>query len=450
MSESLRDIFVELGLEVDGKAFATADKLIEGLLHGASGLVTAFAAVGAGMLAAAGFTAHTADHIDELSQSLGVSSDELQRLGYAASFSSLSMEDVGRSMKFLAKHGVKDARAELLRLADEFAAMPDGTNKTRIALERLGKTGAGMIPMLNEGRATLEEMFAEAPVLDKETIRSGVVLSDAITRIQAALKKLTFMVGAPLLAPLGRLAEGIVKWFRANEELIKSKVTRFVEEFAAAAKGAFTVLSTAWRGLDMIAESLGGWENVLTAATLAWVGFTSALMSPIAGIGLLLLLLDDVAGYFDGRDSLTGDAVKGWNRLMAEFMNPPDWKSSTLYLIFQWITQQLHDAAATFDVLVAKVRGDKNGPTMMTTAEHEQDAKDTERYNGLLASGRVAPPIVGTHGTDAASLAALGAQVNNTLTVNVNGAGDPKAVAEHVGDAIAEHFGIVDEAYRGH
>ena len=441
----VRELFVELGLDLDEGTFAKGEKALAAIRTGALGVVSAFVSVGAALVSAAGFTARTADHVDELSQSLGVSADELQRIGYAAGFSSLSIEQVGQSMKFLAKHGVKDIQGELLKLADQFSRMPNGGEKTRLALEKLGKSGTDLIPMLNEGRAKLEELFAEAPVLDAETIRAGVELSDSITRIQGALKKLVFAVGAPLLKPLGEVADRLVRWFRANEKLIKGRVVEFVEGFKTAVEGLGSVLSRLWFILDNTVQLLGGWEGVLASATAGLLAFGIAVNAPLAGLAAFLLILDDVFGYFEGKDSVTGDLIGAWKKFIAEMFSAPSWQDSEFVTFLKWVAEKIEwiekkakSIGGYFASDIPKVQIPFVNDAPTDTNPNNKNALGY--FMHLAGIERQAPTTFAPAPTGAVNK-------TNNVEINVNGAGDPKAVAQKVREEVSYLFEGADEVY---
>jgi hypothetical protein len=446
----LRELVIALGLDVDGAAFSQAEKAIMGLKSGAMGVVAAIGAVGVGLATAAGFTAKTADRVDELSQSLGVSADELQRLGYAAGFSGLSMEQVGQSMKFLAKSGVKDVRGELLRLSDQFSKMPNGGEKTALALKKLGRQGADLIPMLNEGREKLEELFAEAPVMDPDTIRSGVELADAVTRIQGALKKFVFMVGAPLLKPLGQLATTLVKWFNANEKLINHGVLVFVEHFKGVVEGLWSVVARAARGFDMLAQALGGWGKVIAVAAAGLGVFAIALNPITAGLGLLLLILDDVAGYFEGKDSVTGDLIKGWKDLMKLMFEAPNAEDSALVKFLKATGEELMKirdfAIETARVIKALTGKDAVGATSMTSAERTANRSEWQTVMEMQKQRGITMPTVNQ--TDVGPGSGW-RPVNkiDKVEIKVDGSKDPKATAEAVRDELGALLEMTHEVY---
>ncbi|MFK5283958.1 hypothetical protein ACI3PL_30705, partial [Lacticaseibacillus paracasei] len=50
----------------------------------------------------------------------------------------------------------------LAQVFDKFAAMPDGIEKTALAVHIFGRSGATLIPLLNEGTQGLSAMSEEA------------------------------------------------------------------------------------------------------------------------------------------------------------------------------------------------------------------------------------------------------------------------------------------------
>jgi hypothetical protein len=139
----LRELVVALGLDVDAAAFEAGEKAISALTSERYwGRKLPSLPWVSGWSPRPATPRTPADHIDELSQSLGVSTDALQRLGYAAGFSSLSMEDLGPAVSHLAKHGVKDIQGEFLKLADQMQRMPNDGKRVQFALEKLGRSRA--------------------------------------------------------------------------------------------------------------------------------------------------------------------------------------------------------------------------------------------------------------------------------------------------------------------
>jgi len=111
-----------------------------------------------------------ADEMNDLSAKVGIGIKELAGYKLAAEQSGTSLESVAKGIKGLATYfnehsdrlkaaGItaKTADEAMIQLADTFAAMPDGLQKTTLATQLFGKAGMEMIPMLNLGSQGLQE-----------------------------------------------------------------------------------------------------------------------------------------------------------------------------------------------------------------------------------------------------------------------------------------------------
>ena len=111
-----------------------------------------------------------ADEMQDLSQRVGVNIKNLATWELAAKQSGTSLESLAKGIKglsgFIIENGAAlkkagidatDANGALIQLADLFQAMPDGVEKTALAVKLFGKSGMEMIPMLNQGSKGLQE-----------------------------------------------------------------------------------------------------------------------------------------------------------------------------------------------------------------------------------------------------------------------------------------------------
>lgn len=126
-------------------------------------------------------TIDAADGMNDLSQKVGIGIRQLAGWTLAANQSGTSMESVARGIKglsgYMVEHGDKlraagitatDANGAMIQLADLFSALPDGVQKTTLAVQLFGKAGMDMIPMLNQGSAGLAEAQEKADAYGKK------------------------------------------------------------------------------------------------------------------------------------------------------------------------------------------------------------------------------------------------------------------------------------------
>lgn len=122
-------------------------------------------------------TIDAADGMNDLSQRVGIAVADLAKYQLSADQSGTTMESLAKGIKGvagnLAEHGKELAAAGITattadgamsQLADVFANMPDGMEKTTLAVKLFGKAGMDLIPMLNtgsEGLSTAAEKSAK-------------------------------------------------------------------------------------------------------------------------------------------------------------------------------------------------------------------------------------------------------------------------------------------------
>lgn len=167
-------------------AFASAKKSLGSLNESIGSIQNGFnsvigAAVVGSLVNFVKGTIDAADGLNDLSQQVGIGIQDLATWTLAANQSGTSIESVAKGVKglsaYIVEHGDKlraagitatDANGALIQLADLFSAMPDGVQKTALAVQLFGKAGMDMIPMLNMGSKGLAEAQEKAEAYGKK------------------------------------------------------------------------------------------------------------------------------------------------------------------------------------------------------------------------------------------------------------------------------------------
>jgi hypothetical protein len=306
----VRELAARLGLDVDGAAFQAGDAALSLLRGGLVAIGTLAAAAATGLAAAAAKTAAYADETYKASQRTGIAVDELQALQYAAERADVGVGMLQAALRHMANKGVKDFSAELRTVADQMQKMPDGGAKAKYAIEKLGRAGMMMIPMLNKGSAGLDEMMQKARdmglVLGPETQQRGEELKDAIEDVQGYLRGLTYAIGGPALKPIRAFLERMSAWIKANRELIAQRAEQAVEAFSGALSVALKLLEPVADIVFRIVEFLADKQGALVVAGVA----LGAIFAPaLTGAIALLAIIEEVWGWMTGkRNTVLEDA----------------------------------------------------------------------------------------------------------------------------------------------
>ena len=221
---ALSEIGLRLKAYGSNDARAALDKVTKGVggldksavlaTKGLSSMLGVFAGGAAIGAAVRGFTSLTKslDDVAKKSQQVGLSTEGFSTLVYQADLANVSVENLEVALsgfsKILAevdKGGTKGAKVlqalgvtaeqgtmpAIYKVADAFAAMEDGVEKTAVAQALFEESGRKLIPLLNQGSAGLREQADEAArlglVLDKETSEAASRLNSNMTRLTACL-----------------------------------------------------------------------------------------------------------------------------------------------------------------------------------------------------------------------------------------------------------------------
>jgi hypothetical protein len=181
-----------------------------------------------------------------------------------------------------------------MRIADRFQAMPDGAQKTGLAMKVFGmRSGPQLIPFLNEGSAGIAKLRKEfvdlGGQIDGKTIAQFEEFDDTQNRMKVALSGLRNEFATALLPHLQRGATSVLNWVKANRQLLSQKVESFVRNIVGAGRALFSVLSTVVNVVGKVTGALGGTERTVKLLVSAFLAFkTLGMIQLFAGMILKL------------------------------------------------------------------------------------------------------------------------------------------------------------------
>lgn len=370
------ELVAKLGIDVDKASVNKADAVISGLgstfadMAKAAGV--AFGAAAAGLAVMVKQSVNAADEIGDTAERLGVTTDALQKLSYAANQSDVPLDTLAVGMKKLsvtfgqALQGnaqaikdlkgipLKDAAGNALSLTDAFAAVADKVQaaggpmqQAAVAAQVFGeRAGPGLVSLLRKGGAGILALTQEAAalgiVLDKTLIAQAGDIDSEWKKITAVITGFRTEVSGALFPVISKLSKHIIEWFKANREILKQ---RFVGYAQTLAKGMVAVAEA----VMLVVDNLDKLKPILIVLTSLVLGFTIAVglastgmtlfssvsiaaalasaaawlvaaaplalmtLAVAALIGFLILLGDEIKTFYEGGDSMLGRLNKWFN-----------------------------------------------------------------------------------------------------------------------------------------
>lgn len=238
-----------------GRASQTASSSFDDIKASAKDM--AIAVAGALTIdAVAGFiddTAQAAIDVDNLSKTIGVNSQDIQKYQFMLMQSGIEADKFGDAMSGLnekileaateggdaerffkslgvnvkdASGNIKNANDVTLEIADAFSKMSDGAVKSSIASELMGDAGAELIPILNKGSKGLEELGDQAVkagyVMDEKAIKSAREYKQAMNLLEGQIHSAGTQVVSGMLPALSQVTSAMANSTTGTNLLEKS------------------------------------------------------------------------------------------------------------------------------------------------------------------------------------------------------------------------------------
>lgn len=312
------------------KNFKTTEATLKDFSENATSLGAMTFAPLAGVMASLGATVASSlssfveysTGVGDLAAKIGASAQDLQKFQYAALMSGSSGEDLAGAVEILGKNlgqvasgknkaipemfkqlGVslydanghlKTATELLPEIANCMRSQETATQKSYIATTLFGKSGQGLIQMLEQGSEGLNELANDAEhlgiVLEDDVLDVAGEYDDAMNRLQTSLQGVQFAIAQKVLPVLTPLVESLTECIAANREWIATSIADIAKDVANALKqidfkacitGAIDFAKKSYELFD----SLGGLKTVAIAVGAVFaLNFATSLISTISSI----------------------------------------------------------------------------------------------------------------------------------------------------------------------
>jgi hypothetical protein len=323
------------------KAEGDVAKFNKRAASGFAKLGKAFAAVG--VAAASGLAVlvkgsiDAADELGKTSDRLGISTRDLSALGFAAEQSGSSLgafekgaKNLSQSLASAAQGSGKAAKLfddlgisvtetdgslrgtiDVVRdLADRFSTLENGAEKSALAQELFGKSGAELIPLLNEGSEGLAAFAEQAEnlglIIEDKTARQAAEFNDNLNLLKKTQVGVVNQIGAQVLPILVQYSNRLVANATDGNKLAKS--TEFI---STGLKIILTVIESVIGVFKVLGETLGALLALIFDFGKQAIEVFKAFGRNISAVGKAFTqaLTGDFSGAFETIKASLGDVV---------------------------------------------------------------------------------------------------------------------------------------------
>lgn len=293
------------------------------VLTALTGTTALFSEMGDAMAKASARTGITAESLSELAYAAELSGSDLstlensirrmqKNLAEAANGSSSAAETLTQLGLSIADLQGKSPDAQFKLIADRLSQIQSPALRAALAMKIFGKTGAQLLPLIQDGAAGIEALQKEARdlglTMSSEDAKAAEALNDAMDRLWKVLKRSAFVIGSALAPAAEKIATLITttvarvnQWISQNKALIVSalKITAVVLGVGLALVGlgvSISLLGTVMGSLVTVAGAVGsaiGTIGAILAAVLSPIGLV---IGAVLALGAYLIYMSEIGG----------------------------------------------------------------------------------------------------------------------------------------------------------
>lgn len=346
-------------------------------------------------------TSAAGDRIDKQSQALGLSRKAYQEWDYILRQSGASIDDMGMAMKTmsaailensadtaagLSKLGLSAAQLsnmspeeQLETLVKAFQEMPEGAEKSRLAMQLFGRNAQSLMPLLNSASGSVDELRNRAHslglIMSDEDVDSAVAFGDALDDLNAVWTALKQKFGAQLLPgltkglvtlanALGRITNSLTEAFKTGDwkgvfATITEEIGNLLPQAIDALVGIITGL---FENVDEIVDLgisiIDGITDGITKAAPTLIAKLPGILSKMwesfksAGLKMGNLLIDAINSIFGTNiphlEVILEWVQKAWDDVSSAFATAAEWVGNAWNTTVNWIQTAWKDVSDAF------------------------------------------------------------------------------------------------------
>lgn len=200
-------------------------------------------------------TADYGDKVDKMSQKIGISAEAYQKWDYVMKRAGGNVDSLKMGMKTLSQQAEKNSDAfqklgisqeEVATLSKEdlfnktvqgLSQMKDSTERTALATQLLGRAGADMGPLLNQGSDAIKEQMEIAEkygmVMSDKAVKASADWNDSLTTLSMTTKGLKNRLMGEFLPSLTEVTNGLSAIFAGDYDKGIEEIAKGVENLTS-------------------------------------------------------------------------------------------------------------------------------------------------------------------------------------------------------------------------
>jgi hypothetical protein len=248
------------------------------------GVAGAMTAMGAAAYKMAGGFAEHGDKVAKTSDKLGITTDALQKLRYAAERSGVATGTLDTSLQRMVRRVAEAAKGtgmakaaiqeldlsalELKQLsadkvfgliADKMELVTNQQDKIRLSMKLFDTEGVALVNTLKGGSKALDQLGKDAVkvgyILNEKSLRSAEKNRDAYLNMSTSIKGLSYTISANLMPKFTEMFQKITRWISQN----KTQIGEWLDKFSNGISSLFSGAKKIGSVINTVVDATTGW-----------------------------------------------------------------------------------------------------------------------------------------------------------------------------------------------
>ena len=285
--------------------------------------------------------------IDDIANRTGATAESLSQLKYAAEQSGTSIEDIEKGMRMLADVQTEAARGgsaaakslarvglsakdleglspdqKLLAVAEALKNVEDPAERSSLAMDLLGKSGANLLPLMEDGAAGIQALMTEANALGMtlsgDQAKAAADFDDAWAKLKGTFGAVGKILGSVVMPYLTTFINIVLQAIPYISKFYQVVGTMWVRAFEAAWNAIQPLIQTFKPLGEAIMETFSALGNALmsgeyaAAAKVLWTSLKAAWLTGIDGLNREWILWKKA--FLDVFNSAMAAVQKAWHK----------------------------------------------------------------------------------------------------------------------------------------
>ena len=264
----------------------------------------------------------------DLSQALGIGTEEMSRLIQVSDDFGISQDSLKTALQMMTKNGLQPSVENLADLADELRGIKDPTIRAQKSAELLGRNWATLNPLLSAGGDEIRKMAGEVSdslIVTAEAVKASEEWRLKVDELNDTVTGFKMTVGMQLIPILIDAAIGFDMVFNSTGKLISSfeshnaevaRTSESYEAYIAEMQRAAEVMGWTLNSTGYLVDGLGNIRTSTAVLTEEQYKNTQFGYKMAAGYAAMKAMIEGTDGAMGGLNDATytaTDLMKGYN-----------------------------------------------------------------------------------------------------------------------------------------